>query len=187
MLLGIAQVGTMAAWTDSATVETGSFETGTLDLTIGENAADQLAGQGGTWQHAGLSLSGMAPGESVARMLTVGNGGSIALDYNAAFAAGQALAGPDGILVTVVQDATGVTNSGTQSAGDRQGTCTGGTATSITDSAVGTSPTMLHATPVALAPDATKKYCVTVHLSPDAPNAMQAQSAKLTIDLNAEQ
>ncbi|SDS29087.1 SipW-dependent-type signal peptide-containing protein [Microlunatus soli] len=187
MLLGITQVGTLAAWSDSATVSAGSFETGTLDLTVGEKSADQLAGQGGSWQHADLSLSDMAPGESVARMLTVGNGGSIALSYNGTVRTGQSLAGADGLVVSVVEDATAATNTGTQAAANRQGSCTGGSATSVAGDAIGTDPRTIHSTAVDLAPDASKTYCVIVKLSADAPNAMQSKSSTVTVDFNAEQ
>ena len=37
LLLGITQVGTLASWTDSATVQGGGFSSGTLDLTVGES------------------------------------------------------------------------------------------------------------------------------------------------------
>ena len=83
LLLGLTQVGTLASWTDSATVQGGGFSSGTLDLKVGESAADQLTGQGGSWTHTNLTLAAMAPGESVAKALTVGNGGSVALTYDA--------------------------------------------------------------------------------------------------------
>ena len=187
MLLGIAQVGTMAAWTDSATVRSGSFETGTLDLKVGEKTAGELGGQGGSWQHTSLGLSDMAPGESVAQMLTVGNGGSIPLSYNGSVKAGQALAGPNGLLVSVIQNATGATNTGTQAGGNRQGSCTGGSATAVANTSVGAAPSTIHGGDMSLAPGATQAYCVVVKLSADAPNTMQAESTTVTIDFNAEQ
>ncbi|WP_376707694.1 SipW-dependent-type signal peptide-containing protein [Nocardioides alcanivorans] len=65
-------MGTLAAWTDSATVTSGSFATGTLDLRVGEASADQLGGQGGSWQHASLTLSDLAPGRASPRCSRLG-------------------------------------------------------------------------------------------------------------------
>ena len=188
MLIGIAQVGTLAAWTDAATVDTGSFTTGNLDVMVGEDSAGQLGGQGGSWEHPTLSLSGMAPGESVARLLTVGNGGSIPLSLTGTVATSNgALSGDDGLQVTVVQGATGVSNTGSIADNNRTGSCTGGSATSVTNTAVGTTAVSLHDSAVALAPDATKTYCVVAKLSAAAPNSMQGKSTSLTFSFGAEQ
>lgn len=188
MLVGIAQVGTMAAWTDAATVESGTFATGTLDLRVGENAADQLGGQGGTWNHASLTLNDLAPGESVAQMLTIGNAGSIPLDYTIGVnTVDDALSGPNGLQITVVQDATGAGNTGSHGANDRVGSCQGGAPTAATDAPVSTSGTDVHGVPVALASGGTRSYCVVATLAKDAPNTMQANSTKLVVAIEAEQ
>lgn len=188
MLVGIAQVGTLAAWTDSATVESGSFATGTLDLRVGDEAADQLGGQGGTWQHSALALNDLAPGESVAARITVGNGGSIPLAYTAAVSSvDEALSGPNGLKVTVVEGATGVTNTGSHGANDRFGTCEGGTPTAATDAPVNTSVTAISDAPIALAPGARTTYCVVARLSSDAPNSMQSKTSKIVFTFDAEQ
>ena len=126
LVLGVGVTATLAAWTDTAAVESGSFTTGTLDLTVGETTAGQLDGPGGSWTHSALTLSDMAPGESVARLLTVGNDGSIPLTFTGTVATSTAaLSGTNGLEVTVVQRATGVANSGSAASADRAGTCTG--------------------------------------------------------------
>src|SRR5688500_795356 len=106
LLFGITQVGTLASWTDSATVVSEPFSRGTLDLQVGVRAAAQLALHGGSWAHANRALPLMAPGESVAKALTVGNGGTVALTYNATVVSSNNglfnLATP-GLHVTVIE------------------------------------------------------------------------------------
>lgn len=187
MVIGITQVGTLAAWTDAATVESGSFITGTLDLQVGQDAADQLSGQGGSWQHTGLSLDNLAPGESVAQQITVGNSGSIPLAYTGSISTtDDTLSGADGLRVSIF-DSAAASNAGTSAANDRVGTCTGGTATAIADTPVSTVATALTEAPVALASGATKTYCAVVTLSAAAPNTMQAASTTVLFSFEAAQ
>ncbi len=185
LLLGISQVGTLASWTDSATVQGGGFTSGTLDLTVGESSANQLSGQGGTWTHTNLTLSAMAPGESVAKLLTVGNGGSVALTYNATVVTTNNDL-QNGLQLTVIDGAT-VGNTGTQAANNRAGTCTGGTGTSLTNTNVSTTASSLHSSAVALATGVTRTYCVRVALASSAPNSMQGKTTNLTFSFNAQQ
>ena len=185
LLLGITQVGTLASWTDSATVQGGNLSSGTLDLTVGEASANQLSGSGGTWTHTTLALAAMAPGESVARSLTVGNGGSVALTYNATVVTSNNDL-QTGLQLTVVEGAT-VANTGTQAANNRAGTCTGGTATALTNTYVSTTTSPLHASAVPLASAATRSYCVRALLVTTAPNAMQGKTTALTFSFSAQQ
>jgi alternate signal-mediated exported protein len=189
ILLGVSQVGTLASWTDSATIQGGTLTSGTLDLLVGENVADQLVGQGGTWVHASLSLNGMVPGESVARMLTVKNGGSARLNVNGTLATDtNALTGSNtGLQVTVVQDATSATNSGAVGNNDRTGVCVGGTATQLTGNSVSTASLPLLSGPVSLPSGAEKKYCVMAKLANSSPDGMQGKSVTLTLTFNAGQ
>ena len=189
LLLGVTQVGTLASWTDSATVQGGGFSSGTLDLTVGESTANQLSGSGGSWTHTNLALTAMAPGESVARSLTVGNGGSVGLTYNATVVTSNDdlfNATTPGLQLTVVEGAT-VGNSGSQSTNDRTGTCTGGTATSLTNTNVSTTGDGLHASAVSLAAGASRAYCVLATLATTSPNSMQGKTVTLTFSLNAQQ
>ncbi len=185
LLLGITQVGTLASWTDSATVAGGDIASGTLDLTVGESSANQLSGPGGTWTHTTLALAAMAPGESLARALSVGNGGSVALAYNAAVVTSNNDL-LNGLQLTVVEGAT-VGNTGTQAANNRSGTCTGGTATALTSANVSTTASSLHAAPASLASAGVRTYCVRVLLVGTAPNAMQGKTTALTFSFNASQ
>jgi len=189
LLLGITQVSTLASWTDSATVQSDGFSSGTLDLTVGEAAADQLAGQGGTWTHTNLALSAMAPGESVARLLTVGNGGSAQLSYNGTVVSSNNdlyNVGTPGLQLTVVEGAA-VGNTGSQASSNRTGTCTGGSSTSLTNANVSTTASNLHASTVSLAASATRAYCVLAKLTSTAPNSMQGKTTTLTFSFSAQQ
>jgi predicted ribosomally synthesized peptide with SipW-like signal peptide len=189
LLLGITQVSTLASWTDSATVQGGGFSSGTLDLKVGESAADQLTGQGGSWTHTTLALTAMAPGESVARALTVGNGGSVALAYSASVVTTNNdlfNAGTPGLQVTVVEGGT-VSNTGTQASNNRTGACTGGSATSLTNASVSTTASGLHGSAVSLASGATRSYCVLAKLATTAPNSMQGKTTSLTLSFSAQQ
>ena len=62
ILLGFSSVNTLAFWTDSATMTTGTITSGSLDLQLNGN----LAGQGGTWTNSAFTFSNMIPGESFA-------------------------------------------------------------------------------------------------------------------------
>lgn len=188
MLLGIAQVGTLASWSDTATVQTGTFGTGTLDMRVGEVAADQLSGQGGTWTHSGLTLTTMAPGESVAQLLTVGNTANTNFTYNGTVATTNGtLSGANGLQLTIVKDATDVTNSGAHANNDRVGGCVGGTPTSVTNTGVGTAPVTINAAPISLTSGVKTTYCVLATLPADAPNAMQGQSTNIVFNFQADQ
>ncbi len=185
LLFGITQVGTLASWTDSATVQGGNISSGTLDLTVGESSANQLSGPGGTWTYSTLTLAAMAPGESTAWPLTVGNGGSVALTYNATVVTSNNDL-QNGLQLTVAEGAT-VGNTGTQAANNRVGSCTGGTSTALTNTNVSTAASGLHAATVSLASAATRSYCVRALLLSSAPNAMQGKTTVLTFSFSAQQ
>ncbi|QPZ37671.1 SipW-dependent-type signal peptide-containing protein [Paramicrobacterium chengjingii] len=188
MLLGISQVGTLAAWTDSATVSGGGFSSGTLDVAVGDAAADQLTGPGGSWTHASLSLDGALPGESVARTVTVGNAGSVplALDASATIPDG-ALASTDGsgLLLTVSVGGEPV-NTGTAATGDRHGVCSGGVSV-LVDAPLSSAETSLGIDGVRLSPEEETSLCVSIGLSPAAPNSMQGASTTVAISVEAKQ
>lgn len=188
MLLGVTQLGTMASWSDSATVNSGAITSGTLDLTVGEAAANQLTGQGGTWTHSSLAIAGMAPGESIAKLLTVGNGGSIPLTYNGTVAtSNNALfnATTPGLQVTIYKGSSTATNANA-TAPNRSGTCDG-TVTSVNGTNVSTTPIAINAANITLAASASTTYCVVAKLAAGSPNAMQGQSTTLQFVFNASQ
>ncbi len=184
VLLGLGSAGTLAYWTDTATVTTGSLQSGTLDLRIDGGAI----GPGGTVAKSTLAMTSMVPGESVAVLVAVQNpAGSVGFRYRAtAFASGTLAAA---LRWTTVPGATAVTNT-TNAAGLRVGSCTGGTpAEGVSAATIGT--TLATATPVVpnrrtVATNAAENVCVLVSL-PDVGNEFQDKTASGTLTFDALQ
>ncbi|MGX1770235.1 TasA family protein [Dietzia sp. NPDC055343] len=74
MVFGLGAVGTMAYWTDTATMTTGTFSVGaSLDLQVNGSKSYN-------WP---LTASGMMPGDTVASTLIVQNKGGVTFNYTA--------------------------------------------------------------------------------------------------------
>jgi predicted ribosomally synthesized peptide with SipW-like signal peptide len=176
--LGLGAVGTLAYWSDQATLSTGPISSGILDLTLDGS----LPGQGGTYTQSSFALSNMIPGESVASAVTVANGGSVTLLYTATATAAGGLA--SGLTFQVYAGGT-ATNTGTATAGNRAGTCTG---TSTFGPAVltGVAQSVI-ATPRQLASSASESVCVVAALPTTANNSLQGTSATATVVFDAKQ
>ncbi len=172
---GASVEGTFAAWTDSATVQTGPFSSGTLDITLG----GQLAGPGttnnpGTWNNTTSTLLNMSPGESHAVSFPVRNNGSTPLKYTVTGTGSGALAVANGMQFAVYFGAT-ASNSGTESGANRVGSCGGATPTDATGTTLtGTAATF--ATDRALTPAQSENVCIVARLSSAAPNTLQGQT-----------
>ncbi len=185
-LLGVGGVTTLASWSDSATVPTGSFASGSLDLLVDGN----LAGPGGTRVRGDLALADMVPGESVSVTLVVQSAtGTLPLGYYVTATSTGELA-PQ-LLWTVVPGATHNTQTGTQANGNRTGTCSAGTP-AVTDQVLGASATPVIGTSGAagrrgLAAGGSENVCLRVQLNPAAGNAFQAKTATATFTVNASQ
>ncbi|MFD1858568.1 hypothetical protein EHW97_09200 [Aeromicrobium camelliae] len=173
LLLGLGVSGTMAYWTDQATVATGQLAAGRLDLTLN----GQLAGPGGTTADTAFTVGDLVPGESFARAITVGNAGTVPLDYTAVAHTNGAL-GP-GLRWSVVAGGT-ATNSGSSTNGNRTGTCTGGT---LTFSA----PTPVVPARRPLAAGASETLCITVTLDRSATSSLQGATATASFVVNGVQ
>lgn len=189
-LLGIpAGVGTTAYWTDTATIQSGSISSGTLDLTVGTTAENStnLPGQGGTYQYSELTVANLVPGESIARPFAVRNSGTVSFSYNAGIstANNNLVASGSGLRVQIYADST-PTETGSEALGNRSGTCSG---TAISDQAVSTSTGTIdiHAIDQVLAPGVTRIYCARILLVSTSPNSLQNQSTTLRIGLDAVQ
>lgn len=63
IVLGLTSVSTLAYWTDSAQLSTGTIQAGSLDLLILDG---KLEGQGGSVANPNMTVSNMIPGESFA-------------------------------------------------------------------------------------------------------------------------
>lgn len=182
-------VATVAFWTDTATIQTGPIQTGTLDLTVGATVAESsnLAGLGGTFEYSQLTIANLVPGESIARPFVVRNAGSVPFSFNAAIstANNNLVATGSGLRVQVHPDST-PSETGTEANGNRSGTCSG---SAVSDQAVSTTTNNvnIHPTNQVLAAGATRTYCARILLHVDSPNTMQGRSTSLIIGLNAFQ
>lgn len=76
-VLGLGAVGTLAAWTDSSTVTSGTFSTGTIDLRLGSGATDP-----NPFSFTTFAASNLAPGTDTTATLQVNNSGSLPFTYN---------------------------------------------------------------------------------------------------------
>ncbi|OUZ12574.1 hypothetical protein BHE97_02445 [Aeromicrobium sp. PE09-221] len=172
LALAVGVGGTMAFWSDEATVETGSLEAGRLDVTLN----GQLTGPGGSIADAQFAIADLVPGESFARTITVGNGGTVPLDFSVTGSTSGTLG--TALRWTVVAGGT-AGNTGTIAAGDRTGTCTGGTTTypSATISGSAASPTTVVGTRGPLAVGTAQSLCIIVGLDPNAPGTLQGETA----------
>jgi len=186
--LGIAT--TTAYWTDEATINAGTIQSGTLDLSAGPTSgAEHLGGTGpNTWSSALLTISNLVPGESIASTFVVRNSGTAALRFNATVrSTSNALtSGITGLRVQVFDNATTATNGGSQSTGNRSGSCTGAQAISSYVSTTA-SGNVFPADIVLPTTGATRTLCVRAELSSGAGNALQGLSTQVVLTLNALQ
>ncbi|MFC3964958.1 TasA family protein [Nocardia jiangsuensis] len=163
IVFGLGTVGTLAAWSDSATATSGTFSIGSLDLRVDD--VDELT-------FPSLALTGMLPGESVAARLTVQNKGTIPLTYTMT-------ATPAGAAALAAHLQVAVYPSGTASQattnGMRTGTCSGTLLAQAT--LVPGGPTPLVSTPRPLAgSNGTEPLCLVVRLLTSAPVSVQNQT-----------
>ena len=186
-----AGVGTMAYWTDTATIQSSAIQSGTLDLTVGTTAgdADNLAGQGGTYEYSQLTIANLVPGESIARPFAVKNGGNVPFTYNGTIYTvnNNLVAAGSGLRVQIYVDrTTEPVNTGAEETGNRSGTCSG---TEVSNQAVSTSTNTvnLHSADQPLAVGSTRLYCARISMHIDSPNTLQGRSTALNIGLNAKQ
>ncbi|NYG57382.1 hypothetical protein BJ980_000305 [Nocardioides daedukensis] len=193
ILAAPATVTTMAFWTDTATIHSGTLASGSLDLTVGGTVADSghLPGQGGTHEYSQLTIANMIPGESIARPFVVRNVGSTAFTYNAAITTedNNLVEASAGLEVQVFVGGT-PTNVGTEQAGTRVGTCPTGSSV-MSRQPVSTTPVPVHAARQTLAKagatDDHRVYCAVIALSATSSNALQNKGTSLVIALDAAQ
>ncbi|GAA3531520.1 hypothetical protein GCM10022234_30840 [Aeromicrobium panaciterrae] len=81
MVFGLGAVGTLAYWTDSATLAGGTFSAGTLDIKLGSPApgVDNNPTQFAT----DFAMTNMQPGDSRAALVAVRNSSSLGFTYTA--------------------------------------------------------------------------------------------------------
>ncbi len=158
VVLGFGAVGTMAFWTDTATVNTGTFSAGNLDLKV--NDID------GPLAFTTFTASNLTPGESFAASFTVRNAGSVPFTYTATGTGAGTLAPR---LQYTVRTGGTFGNTGSEAASNRVGSCTGGT-TQATTQVLTAAAASVTPTAQQLAPAATQTFCVVARLDPNTPN-----------------
>ncbi|WP_139978657.1 TasA family protein [Nocardioides litoris] len=180
---GMSVKGTFAFWTDAATASTGSFTSGTLDISVNGALAQQ---NGGTTALTAFKMDTMVPGESVAFSFPVKNEGTVPFTYKVTGTGSGALAVANG-LQYAVYFGSAATNTGTAAAGTRAGACGTATATdSNTTPLTSTSATLTNADRT-LAPTATETVCVIARLNFNAGNDLQGKSGSATLVLDSKQ
>lgn len=167
MVLGLGAAGTLAAWSDTATAQSGSFVVGSVDMKV--NGAD-------SYSFVSLGTTGMTPGAGKAAVLPISNTGSLAVTYDAKASSPGVLAPYLRVLVYSGGTATNTTATGTCSSS----TVVGTTATPTTAGA-----TIFAARPLAGKPATTAavpdNLCVLVSLVNTTPFSMQSNSSVLTL------
>lgn len=183
LALGFGAQGTFAFWTDQATVQSGTFKAGTLDITL--NGA--LQGQGGSTSFGALSLTNMVPGESVSAFFPVANNGSVPLTYTVNGSATGGLA--PGMQFSVFSG-TAAPNTGSTTNGNRAGTCNGtpipGAQNVVLNSATSSVVSQARTLAATGAP-ASENICVIARLDPNAGNGLQDATMTATLIFNAKQ
>jgi predicted ribosomally synthesized peptide with SipW-like signal peptide len=105
LVLGVGATGTYALWTDAVPITGTTISSGTIDLTV--NGSDT------TVSFTSMNITTMVPGNSVAGVLTVRNGGTAPLRYYVDAAASSALGPALTIKVTNDSAVTGTAPSAT--------------------------------------------------------------------------
>ncbi|NKS28039.1 hypothetical protein GS505_21820 [Rhodococcus hoagii] len=162
IVLGLGTVGTMAAWSDTATATSGAFTLATIDLQLNNAPGSPTA-----YAFTSLNKSNMMPGDTVQATLPVQNKGSAAFTYTmAASAAGESALAPL-MKVTVLES-----------------TCTTALAGPLGLST--TTPTPLITTGRSLEPTTgSETLCLRVSLDPAVTVAMQNKTLNVSFAFSA--
>lgn len=156
-------LGTQAFWTDAAEVQGSTLSSGTLNMLVDGNEGNPTA-----YPWIAIARTNLAPGESAAETLTIGNDGSVPFTVAIEGRAGGSL-DPAQVSVTVVRGGT-PTDDATY---PRTETCTGGTA-AWSGALTGTRSALF--TEPAIAVAGSSVLCVVFTLSSGAPNSAQGQT-----------
>ncbi|WP_072691599.1 SipW-dependent-type signal peptide-containing protein [Rhodococcus marinonascens] len=172
IVLGLGAIGTLAAWSDTATATSGVFSTGSIDLQIdGE--------QGNPYAFTEWSLSGLLPGERSSAKLPVTNTGSAPLTYTISAAASSSDVAP--YMVFVLKDGD---------PGASGNKCSGDTLGPVTWMEKGGSVEALDG-PRTLGPGESENVCFQIRLHPDAKdtagtnNSVEGKSVDVSFNFNA--
>jgi hypothetical protein len=180
---GLSVKGTFAFWTDSATLQTGAFSSGSLDITL--NGA--LTGPGGTTSLTTpvFALSGMVPGESIAGFFPLANAGTVGLTWTASGTATGT--GAPYYTFQLFSGASAGTNTGTAANGNRSGACTGGASLGAPQTLSATSAPLSATARALVASTGTENVCVIALLPTTADNTAQGKTVTASVVFDAKQ
>ncbi|WP_260845083.1 CalY family protein [Prescottella equi] len=167
IVLGLGAIGTLAAWSDTATATSGVFSTGSVDLKLNGDPGNPTA-----YNFATLTKSNMMPGSSVAATLPVQNAGVAPFNYTMAAAATTSTLAPF-LKVTV---STGTSN-GTA--------CSGGTVIANGVPLVSGGSTNLITTARPLNNGGSESLCFQVAVDSAAPTTVQGQTVNASFNFTA--
>lgn len=187
MVFGLGAVGTMAAWSDTATATTGQFSTASVDVKVA------LDGKRPTMGFTTLNKINLAKGASTAAMLPVNNVGATNFTYTM-----KAVAANAGTLVpsagvsaasavpSAAAFASNLTVTVYAGGSASSGTCTGGTQIGSSALALG-SPVNLVSSARPINAAATENLCIKATLNSNAPNTARLSSVSVDFQFAATQ
>lgn len=179
IILGLGGVNTLALWTDTATMNTGTITSGSLDMTLQGN----LTGPGGTWNNTSFTFTNMIPGESYAVTIPVQRAANTApFSYTMTGAMTGALA--QHVRWNVV---SGSANTQTvSSTGIRTQACTGTSV--VSNVTLSSTQANVIGTPRPIAGSTySESLCLRVELPASAGNTAQSLTGSATFVFNATQ
>ncbi|MCW2830436.1 MAG: hypothetical protein JWP31_1128 [Aeromicrobium sp.] len=194
LVLGVGATGTLAYWTDEATIATGPFAAGRLDLTAGPTTgAENLADAGpNTWTFDTFTLTSMIPGDSVSRTIVLKNSGDARFTLNGTITSTTndlTTTSPvgQGLQIIVVDQSTATASTTDATTGVRTGGCSAGTSVYSQYVSMTSTGTNIFASAPTLAAAQTRSLCVRAVLSSSAPNGLQSKSTSVKLNLTATQ
>jgi predicted ribosomally synthesized peptide with SipW-like signal peptide len=182
MVFGLGAVGTMAAWSDTATATTGMFTTNSVNIQM------ELNGDRPTHQFTTLKQINLGRGNTTAGMLAVKNTGSDTFNYVVATATaddGTATYGGASASILAQNLFVTVRDGGTVSGSGPTATCTGGTVLGTADKALALGNAPLLPTSANLTVNATQNLCVQVKVNPNAPKEARMSSVSVRFNFTA--
>ncbi|NLG47962.1 SipW-dependent-type signal peptide-containing protein [Gordonia sp. (in: high G+C Gram-positive bacteria)] len=187
MVFGLGAVGTMAAWSDTATATTGQFSTASVDVKVA------LDGERPTLAFTSLDKINLAKGDSTSAMLPVNNVGATNFTYtmkavaaNAGTFVPPAGVSPASAVPSAADFASNLVVTVYAGGSASGGTCTGGTQIGSSALTLG-SPVNLVTTARPINKSATEDLCIKAALNSSAPNTTRMSSVSVDFQFAATQ
>ncbi len=179
IVFGLGATGTLAFWTDTASMSTGSFTSGKMDLQLDAGAV----GTDTAYANTSITWAGLSPSERKAFNLSVKNVGNPTFTFVATVTRGTAPPWAFSGTPITVQFFAGAASPDTTY--PQQDTCSG---SSLGPSVAvdGSNKALLTSSQTILA-NQTQAVCVVVGLDSAADNANQGKAGSVKIDFSATQ